>query len=197
MKVYLYTYHKLYGIWKQKVPWWSLHHLQSYLIFNAAVCSKSIASGGANLQPLLLRVRRALDYQDMPWQLRYIGQPEIGELLQIKLSSVICFICLLLCMQWWSTACESYILVYGKDMVKWVEQLRALCIMARMVLVNCVMLVSWLYMLFGTINTKFTEILPLCCWPTARHFMNCEITGFHSSVTVNLGLLACRIVSLR
>lgn len=34
---------------------------------------------GTNLQPLLLRVRRALDYQDMPWQLRYIGQPEIGD----------------------------------------------------------------------------------------------------------------------
>lgn len=31
---------------------------------------------GTSPQPLLLRVRRALDYQDMPWQLRYIGQPE-------------------------------------------------------------------------------------------------------------------------
>lgn len=31
------------------------------------------------VQPLLLRVRRAMDYQDMPWQLRYIGQPEIGD----------------------------------------------------------------------------------------------------------------------
>ncbi|XP_017886070.1 mediator of RNA polymerase II transcription subunit 18 [Ceratina calcarata] len=30
-------------------------------------------------QPLLLRVRRALDYQDMPWQLRYIGQHELGD----------------------------------------------------------------------------------------------------------------------
>lgn len=30
------------------------------------------------MQPLLLRVRRAMDYQDMPWQLRYIGQPELG-----------------------------------------------------------------------------------------------------------------------
>ncbi|XP_043258427.1 mediator complex subunit 18 isoform X1 [Colletes latitarsis] len=30
-------------------------------------------------QPLLLHVRRALDYQDMPWQLRYIGQPELGD----------------------------------------------------------------------------------------------------------------------
>ncbi|XP_058801672.1 mediator of RNA polymerase II transcription subunit 18 [Phymastichus coffea] len=29
--------------------------------------------------PLFLRVRRALDYQDMPWQLRYIGQPELGD----------------------------------------------------------------------------------------------------------------------
>lgn len=35
--------------------------------------------GGTSPQPLLsLRVRRALDYQDMPWQLRYIGQPEMG-----------------------------------------------------------------------------------------------------------------------
>ncbi|XP_069676914.1 mediator of RNA polymerase II transcription subunit 18 isoform X2 [Periplaneta americana] len=34
---------------------------------------------GNSLQPLLLRVRRALDYQDMPWQLRYIGQPELGD----------------------------------------------------------------------------------------------------------------------
>ncbi|KAL1131798.1 hypothetical protein AAG570_011410 [Ranatra chinensis] len=32
--------------------------------------------GGASPQPLLLRVRRALDYPDMPWQLRYIGQQE-------------------------------------------------------------------------------------------------------------------------
>ncbi|KAK7873550.1 hypothetical protein R5R35_008793 [Gryllus longicercus] len=37
----------------------------------------SISAG--SMQPLLLRVRRALDYQDMPWQLRYIGQPEIGD----------------------------------------------------------------------------------------------------------------------
>ncbi|XP_069676912.1 mediator of RNA polymerase II transcription subunit 18 isoform X1 [Periplaneta americana] len=36
-------------------------------------------AGGNSLQPLLLRVRRALDYQDMPWQLRYIGQPELGD----------------------------------------------------------------------------------------------------------------------
>jgi mediator of RNA polymerase II transcription subunit 18 len=28
---------------------------------------------GTNLQPLLLRVRRALDYQDMPWQLTHCG----------------------------------------------------------------------------------------------------------------------------
>ncbi|KAK9498292.1 hypothetical protein O3M35_002960 [Rhynocoris fuscipes] len=31
---------------------------------------------GTSPQPLVLRVRRALDYPDMPWQLRYIGQPE-------------------------------------------------------------------------------------------------------------------------
>lgn len=30
-------------------------------------------------QPLSLRVRRALDYPDMPWQLRYIGQSELGD----------------------------------------------------------------------------------------------------------------------
>lgn len=29
--------------------------------------------------PLLLRVRRALDCTDVPWQLRYIGQPELGK----------------------------------------------------------------------------------------------------------------------
>ncbi|XP_034233580.1 mediator of RNA polymerase II transcription subunit 18 [Thrips palmi] len=29
--------------------------------------------------PLNLRVRRALDHQEMPWQLRYIGQPEYGD----------------------------------------------------------------------------------------------------------------------
>ncbi|RZF34930.1 hypothetical protein LSTR_LSTR011424 [Laodelphax striatellus] len=33
---------------------------------------------GSSPQPLLLRVRRALDTQDAPWQLRYIGQPELG-----------------------------------------------------------------------------------------------------------------------
>ncbi|XP_047117504.1 mediator of RNA polymerase II transcription subunit 18 [Schistocerca piceifrons] len=34
---------------------------------------------GTSAQPLLLRVRRALDYPDMPFQLRYIGQPEIDK----------------------------------------------------------------------------------------------------------------------
>lgn len=29
-------------------------------------------------QPFLLRVRRALDHPDYPWQLRYLGQPELG-----------------------------------------------------------------------------------------------------------------------
>lgn len=33
---------------------------------------------GNQNQPLLLRVRRALDFPDMPYQLRYIGQPEMG-----------------------------------------------------------------------------------------------------------------------
>jgi len=67
---------------------------------NASVLGTCLASGGTNLQPLLLRVRRALDYQDMPWQLRYIGQPEIGEFFQIKFFSVICFIHLLLCVEY-------------------------------------------------------------------------------------------------
>lgn len=35
--------------------------------------------GNAQLQASLsLRVRRAMDYPEMPWQLRYIGQPELG-----------------------------------------------------------------------------------------------------------------------
>ncbi|XP_050536048.1 mediator of RNA polymerase II transcription subunit 18 isoform X1 [Daktulosphaira vitifoliae] len=33
----------------------------------------------ATPQPLTLRVRRAIDYLDMPYQLRYIGQPELGD----------------------------------------------------------------------------------------------------------------------
>ncbi|XP_071455102.1 mediator of RNA polymerase II transcription subunit 18 [Hetaerina americana] len=32
-----------------------------------------------NSPPVLLRVRRALDHPEMPWQLRYIGQPELGD----------------------------------------------------------------------------------------------------------------------
>ncbi|XP_014485512.1 PREDICTED: mediator of RNA polymerase II transcription subunit 18 [Dinoponera quadriceps] len=41
----------------------------------------SIRRGAPQEQPLLLRVRRALDqnHADMPWQLRYIGQPELGD----------------------------------------------------------------------------------------------------------------------
>ncbi|XP_046740106.1 mediator of RNA polymerase II transcription subunit 18 [Diprion similis] len=39
----------------------------------------SIRRGPPPEQSLLLRVRRALDHQDMPWQLRYIGQPELGD----------------------------------------------------------------------------------------------------------------------
>lgn len=31
-------------------------------------------------QPFLLRVRRALDHPEYPWQLRYLGQPELGRL---------------------------------------------------------------------------------------------------------------------
>jgi hypothetical protein len=81
----------------------------SFLISNAAGFGTPLALGGTNLQPLLLRVRRALDYQDMPWQLRYIGQPEIGEFFQIKFSSVICFIHLLLCVECCSIAIYWYI----------------------------------------------------------------------------------------
>lgn len=29
-------------------------------------------------QSFMLRVRRALDHPDYPWQLRYLGQPELG-----------------------------------------------------------------------------------------------------------------------
>ncbi|XP_043475195.1 mediator of RNA polymerase II transcription subunit 18 [Leptopilina heterotoma] len=39
----------------------------------------SIRRGPPPEQPLLLRIRRALDYPEMPWQLRYIGQTEIGD----------------------------------------------------------------------------------------------------------------------
>lgn len=39
---------------------------------------------GTTPTPLSLRVRRALDHQDMPWQLRYIGQPEYGEVFLFK-----------------------------------------------------------------------------------------------------------------
>lgn len=87
---------------------------------NASGFGTCLASGGTNLQPLLLRVRRALDYQDMPWQLRYIGQPEIGEFLQMKFFLVICIIHLLLCV--WSVK-HCYLLVHLKDTVEWVEQL--------------------------------------------------------------------------
>ncbi|XP_008547062.1 mediator of RNA polymerase II transcription subunit 18 [Microplitis mediator] len=34
---------------------------------------------GPTEAPLSLRVRRAIDYPDMPFQLRYIGQPELGD----------------------------------------------------------------------------------------------------------------------
>ncbi|XP_014238918.1 mediator of RNA polymerase II transcription subunit 18 [Trichogramma pretiosum] len=39
----------------------------------------SIRKGPPPEQGLSLRVRRAFDYHDAPWQLRYIGQPEIGD----------------------------------------------------------------------------------------------------------------------
>ncbi|EZA53987.1 hypothetical protein DMN91_000306 [Ooceraea biroi] len=47
--------------------------------FNDHEMCFSIRRGSPQEQPLLLRVRRAMDYQDMPWQLRYIGQPELGD----------------------------------------------------------------------------------------------------------------------
>lgn len=39
----------------------------------------SIRKGPTPEVHLSLRVRRALDHADMPWQLRYIGQPELGD----------------------------------------------------------------------------------------------------------------------
>jgi hypothetical protein len=39
-------------------------------------------------QPFLLRVRRALDHPEYPWQLRYLGQPELGRL---SCDLIICF----------------------------------------------------------------------------------------------------------
>ncbi|KAH0953505.1 hypothetical protein HN011_010142 [Eciton burchellii] len=47
--------------------------------FNDHEMCFSIRRGSPQEQPLLLRVRRAMDYQDMPWQLRYVGQPELGD----------------------------------------------------------------------------------------------------------------------
>ncbi|XP_011883391.1 PREDICTED: mediator of RNA polymerase II transcription subunit 18 [Vollenhovia emeryi] len=49
--------------------------------FNDHEMCFSIRRGSPQEQPLLLRVRRAVDpgYADMPWQLRYIGQPELGD----------------------------------------------------------------------------------------------------------------------
>lgn len=121
-------YHRLYGILKVKnflVK--SVFHITDctictlFLILNASGFGACPALGGTNLQPLLLRVRRALDYQDMPWQLRYIGQPEIGEFLQIKFFSVICASYIYYCL--WSVK-HCYLLVHLKKTVEWVEQLR-------------------------------------------------------------------------
>lgn len=38
-----------------------------------------LLTGSGTPQPLTLRVRRAIDFLDMPYQLRYIGQPELGK----------------------------------------------------------------------------------------------------------------------
>nr|SVE88244.1 EOG090X0CKJ [Daphnia similis] len=42
---------------------------------------KASSPGGTpqQQQSFLLRVRRALDHPEYPWQLRYLGQPELGE----------------------------------------------------------------------------------------------------------------------
>lgn len=34
---------------------------------------------GPTATPLVLRARQALDHPEMPWHLRYVGQPEIGD----------------------------------------------------------------------------------------------------------------------
>ncbi|XP_034939774.1 mediator of RNA polymerase II transcription subunit 18 [Chelonus insularis] len=47
--------------------------------FNDHEMCFSIRRGPPPDQPLYLRVRRAMDHTDMPWQLRYIGQPELGD----------------------------------------------------------------------------------------------------------------------
>ncbi|XP_014218885.1 mediator of RNA polymerase II transcription subunit 18 [Copidosoma floridanum] len=47
--------------------------------FNDHEMCFSIRKGPPPEVPLSLRVRRALDMIDMPWQLRYIGQPELGD----------------------------------------------------------------------------------------------------------------------
>ncbi|XP_012542944.1 mediator of RNA polymerase II transcription subunit 18 [Monomorium pharaonis] len=49
--------------------------------FNDHEMSFSIRKSDQNEQPLVLRVRRSLDpgYADHPWQLRYIGQEELGD----------------------------------------------------------------------------------------------------------------------
>nr|CAD7194892.1 unnamed protein product [Timema douglasi]CAD7428010.1 unnamed protein product [Timema monikensis] len=41
------------------------------------MCFSIRVSSLTPVQPVLLRVRRAVDYPEMPWQLRYIGQPEM------------------------------------------------------------------------------------------------------------------------
>lgn len=54
-----------------------------YLINLFRMCTThgySIFIGSGTPQPLTLRVRRAIDYLEMPYQLRYIGQPELGKI---------------------------------------------------------------------------------------------------------------------
>nr|CAD7268707.1 unnamed protein product [Timema shepardi] len=46
------------------------------------MCFSIRVSSLTPVQPVLLRVRRAVDYPEMPWQLRYIGQPEVVRALQ-------------------------------------------------------------------------------------------------------------------
>lgn len=53
-----------------RLAFWSTFETNHYFIY----------LGSATPQPLTLRVRRAIDYLDMPYQLRYIGQPELGKI---------------------------------------------------------------------------------------------------------------------
>ena len=38
-----------------------------------------MSTPGPASQGVMLRVRRAMDYPDLPYQLRYVGYPELGK----------------------------------------------------------------------------------------------------------------------